>query len=48
MIDRFLEKFADLAEATAIKANGMTSWFESYQPIEPEAVKNLVSASNQE
>lgn len=40
-LDNLLKKLAELAENTAIKANGMTSWFDSYQPDEPEAVREL-------
>lgn len=41
-----LKKLADFAENTAIRANGMTSWFDSYQPDEPEAVRRLVKEKN--
>lgn len=40
-LDNVLKKLADFAEFTAVKANGMTSWFDSYQPAEPEKVKHL-------
>lgn len=40
-LDTVLKKLADFAEFTAVKANGMTSWFDSYQPDEPEKVKHL-------
>ncbi len=39
--NKVLKKLADLAEAAAIKANGMTSWFDTYQPDEPEAVRYM-------
>lgn len=45
-IDNLLKKLANLAELTAIKANGMTSWFDSYQPVEPEAVRKLAEKKN--
>lgn len=40
-LDTILKKLADCAEFTAVKANGMTSWFDTYQPDEPEKVKQL-------
>lgn len=39
--DNLLKKIANLAESAAVKANGMTSWFDTYQPVEPEAVRKL-------
>lgn len=39
--DNVLKKLSELAEFTAVKANGMTSWFDTYQPDEPEKVKRL-------
>lgn len=39
--DNLLKKLANFAEFTAIKANGMTSWFDSYQPDEPKSVRKL-------
>lgn len=39
--DNLLKKLADLAEVTAIKANGMTSWWDTYQPDEPKSVRKL-------
>lgn len=32
-LDTVLKKLADFAEFTAVKANGMTSWFDSYRFI---------------
>lgn len=40
-LDTILKKLADCAEFTAVKANGMTSWWDTYQPDEPEKVKQL-------
>lgn len=37
-----LKKVANLAESIAIKSNGMTSWWDSYQPVEPESLRKLV------
>lgn len=39
--DNVLKKLAGLAEVVAVKANGMTSWWDTYQPDEPEKVKHL-------
>ena len=40
-VNKLLKKVADLAEATAIKANGMTSWWDTYQPVEPKIVREM-------
>lgn len=40
-VNKLLKKVADLAEATAIKANGMTSWWDTYQPVEPKIVREI-------
>ena len=45
-VDTILKKVANLAEKTAIRANGMISWFDTYQPKEPEAVRLLVEQKN--
>ena len=45
-LDTILKKLADCAEFTAIRANGMTSWFDTYQPDEPEAVRRLAKEKN--
>ena len=40
-LDNLLKKVANLAESTAVKANGMTSWFDTYQPEEPKMVREM-------
>lgn len=45
-VEKILEKVANLAEKAAVKANGMISWFDTYQPKEPEAVRRLVEQKN--
>lgn len=40
--DKILKALAGLAEKAAVKSNGMSSWWDSYQPVEPEAVRKLV------
>ena len=44
--DNLLKKVANLAEFTAVKANGMTSWFDSYQPEEPKMVREMAEEKN--
>lgn len=44
--DNILKKVASLAEKAAVKANGMTSWWDTYQPVEPEAVRKLAEKKN--
>ncbi len=39
--DKILKGLANLAETAAIRSNGMSSWWDSYQPVEPEAVRKL-------
>lgn len=39
--EKLLKGLAKLAETAAVKSNGMSSWWDSYQPIEPEAVRKL-------
>jgi len=45
---KLLKKVADLAEATAIKANGMTSWWETYQPVEPKMVRQMAEVQKKQ
>ena len=45
---KLLKKIADLAEATAIKANGMTSWWETYQPVEPKMVRQMAEVQKKQ
>ena len=47
-VEKFLKKVADLAEATAIKANGMTSWWETYQPAEPKIVRQIAEEQKEQ
>ncbi|WP_303804495.1 cyclic lactone autoinducer peptide [Ruminococcus flavefaciens] len=46
--NKLLKKVANLAEATAIKANGMTSWWETYQPVEPKMVRQMAEAQKKQ
>ena len=45
-LDNLLKKVANLAESTAVKANGMTSWFDTYQPEEPKMVREMAEEKN--
>ena len=47
-VEKLLKKVADLAEATAIKANGMTSWWETYQPTEPKIVRQIAEEQKEQ
>lgn len=46
--NKLLKKVANLAEAIAIKANGMTSWWETYQPVEPKMVRQMAEAQKKQ
>lgn len=44
---KVLAGFATLVKEVAIRANGATSWCDSYQPVEPESVRKAVENRKQ-